>query len=247
MSRSALLLSVVVAVLLAAGYALAASTSSSSTIRACVTPKSGALRLAAKAGKCPRHYRKLSWSVAGPRGVAGTPGAQGSAGAPGADGQPGQPGQPGTPGTPGPQGPGAVGIDLVKAPDTAGLGTLAKVGDLLIQGSCSGTSNLHTMVVFSSAAPATLALEASATTASSSLPDSPSAVSGDTIERPLLNPATFTVSFAVTSGNLSHVVISATYAEGRNVAAIHLYLLTDNEAGQVGCSFLGTVTPATTQ
>ncbi len=246
MSRSALLLSVVVAVLLAAGYALGASTSSSSTIRACASPTSGALRVATKAGKCPRHYRRLSWGITGPRGVAGTPGAQGAPGARGSDGQPGQSGSPGSPGQPGPPGPGAVGFNLVKAPDSAGLVSLAKVGDLLIQGSCSGTSSVHTGVEFSSAAPAALALEVRDTSPTTSAPTSPSSVTEDVLERPSLDPATDSLSFNVAAGSLFHTAIDGTYAEGHNVATISMHLLTDNETGEVGCSFVGTVTPATT-
>src|SRR5215831_17893198 len=127
MSRPAsLLIAAVVAALLAGGYALGASTSSTSTIRACANKKSGALRLAGKKGRCPRHYRKLSWSVTGPRGSAGVPGTAGSNGSPGTAG---------TPGGVGPQGPGAIGINVVEPAGTSNF-PVAKVGDFTVVGSC---------------------------------------------------------------------------------------------------------------
>ncbi len=55
--------------------------------------------------------------------------------------------------------------------------------------------------------------------------------------------ATDTQTVAAASGNLFHAAIDATYAEGHNVATISMYLLTDNEVGQVGCTFVGTVRP----
>jgi hypothetical protein len=99
-------LALAVACLLAvgAGWAIAASTTSSATIRACASKSTGALRLAAS---CKRSERRVSWNTVGPRGRRGLQGIQGAkgdtgstgaAGAAGAQGPKGDKGDKGEPG-----------------------------------------------------------------------------------------------------------------------------------------------------
>jgi hypothetical protein len=79
-------MAVALAALLAASGGLAmAATSSSPVIRACVSKKTGALRVA---NKCRHGERSISWNQRGPEGPVGkgTPGATGSPGIPGASG-----------------------------------------------------------------------------------------------------------------------------------------------------------------
>ncbi len=67
----------------------AATAASATTIYACVSKKSGAMRIVSAKAKCRRGERKLSWSSTGPAGSGGAPGAAGppgAAGAPGANG-----------------------------------------------------------------------------------------------------------------------------------------------------------------
>jgi hypothetical protein len=78
-----------------AGWAIAASTTSSATIRACASKSTGALRLAAS---CKRSERRVSWNTVGPRGLRGLRGIQGATGATGAAGATGATGAKGDPG-----------------------------------------------------------------------------------------------------------------------------------------------------
>ncbi|MGP0101927.1 MAG: hypothetical protein ACLPUT_09975 [Solirubrobacteraceae bacterium] len=72
----------IVLLALAAAPAAGAAT----TIYACVSKKSGAMRIVSAKAKCRHGERKLSWSSTGPAGPAGAPGAPGAAGVPGANG-----------------------------------------------------------------------------------------------------------------------------------------------------------------
>lgn len=96
-------LAVAAACLLAigAGWAIAASTTSSATIRACASKSTGALRLA---GKCKSSEHRVSWNTVGPRGPRGTQGVQGLQGLQGTQGVQGPPGSQGVQGPPGPAG-----------------------------------------------------------------------------------------------------------------------------------------------
>jgi hypothetical protein len=93
-------LAVAAACLLAVGggWAIAASTTSSATIRACANNSTGALRLAAS---CKRSERRVSWNTVGPRGRRGLQGIQGAKGDTGATGAAGAAGAAGTPGAQG--------------------------------------------------------------------------------------------------------------------------------------------------
>jgi hypothetical protein len=82
-----------------AGWAIAASTTSSATIRACASKSTGVLRLAAS---CKRSERSLSWNTLGPRGPRGLQGIQGATGGTGAAGAAGAAGATGKDGPPGP-------------------------------------------------------------------------------------------------------------------------------------------------
>ena len=94
-------LAVAAACLLAvgAGWAIAASTTSSATIRACASKSTGVLRLAAR---CKKSERRVSWNTVGPRGLRGLRGIQGATGATGAAGATGATGAKGDTGPPGP-------------------------------------------------------------------------------------------------------------------------------------------------
>jgi hypothetical protein len=72
-----------------AGWAIAASTTSSATLRACANEKTGALRLA---GRCTKSERRVSWNTVGPRGSRGIQGIQGVKGAKGETGAKGESG-----------------------------------------------------------------------------------------------------------------------------------------------------------
>jgi hypothetical protein len=82
---------VVAAVLLicgVSGYAIAQSGSPTpKKIKACAKKKGGALRLSST--RCRRDERRVTWAIAGPRGLQGITGAQGEPGVPGAPGAPG--------------------------------------------------------------------------------------------------------------------------------------------------------------
>jgi hypothetical protein len=82
-----------------AGWAIAASTTSSATLRACASKSNGALRLAAK---CKSSERRVSWNTVGPRGPRGLQGIQGAKGDTGATGAAGAAGATGQDGPPGP-------------------------------------------------------------------------------------------------------------------------------------------------
>ena len=102
---------VVLPLALVAGVALAAQPrgthATTTVINACVNKKSGIVRIG---GACRSGERRLSWSVAGPRGAAGAPGAAGPAGAVGPAGPAGPAGVAGVAGPKGETGaPGAVG------------------------------------------------------------------------------------------------------------------------------------------
>ena len=84
------------------GWAIAASRTSSATLRACASKSTGILRLATR---CKRSERRVSWNTVGPRGprgrqgIEGAKGDTGSTGATGATGATGTPGVQGLPGT----------------------------------------------------------------------------------------------------------------------------------------------------
>jgi hypothetical protein len=59
----------------------AASAAGATTIYACVSKKSGAMRIVSAKAKCKRGEHKLSWGASGPAGPAGAPGAPGAPGA----------------------------------------------------------------------------------------------------------------------------------------------------------------------
>jgi hypothetical protein len=69
------------------GFAVAANQSApSNTIVACVSRRSGAVRIVSPSARCGRNARKVTWSKHGPRGFAGARGATGPRGARGARG-----------------------------------------------------------------------------------------------------------------------------------------------------------------
>jgi hypothetical protein len=81
-----------------AGWAIAASTTSTGTIRACASKSTGVLRLAAR---CKGSERSVRWNTVGPRGPRGLQGIQGAKGDTGATGAAGATGAPGAQGLPG--------------------------------------------------------------------------------------------------------------------------------------------------
>ena len=81
-----------------AGWAIAASTTSSATLRACASKSNGVLRLAAR---CKSSERRVSWNTVGPRGARGLQGIQGVKGDTGATGAAGAAGAQGVQGSPG--------------------------------------------------------------------------------------------------------------------------------------------------
>jgi hypothetical protein len=84
-----------------AGWAIAASTTSSATLRACASKSNGALRLAAK---CKSSERRVSWNTVGPRGPRGLQGIQGATGDTGSTGPAGAAGPAGAQGPKGDKG-----------------------------------------------------------------------------------------------------------------------------------------------
>jgi hypothetical protein len=66
-----------------ASASASAATSAATTIYACVSKKTGSMRIVSAKAKCKRGEHKLSWNASGPAGV---PGATGAAGSPGAAG-----------------------------------------------------------------------------------------------------------------------------------------------------------------
>ena len=84
-----------------AGWAIAASTTSTATLRACANNSTGALRLAAS---CKRGERRVSWNTVGPRGRRGLQGIQGAKGDPGSTGSAGPAGAQGPKGDKGDKG-----------------------------------------------------------------------------------------------------------------------------------------------
>jgi hypothetical protein len=78
-----------------AGWAIAASTTSNATLRACASKKTGVLRLASR---CRSSERRVTWNTVGPRGLRGLQGTQGATGATGASGATGAKGDTGPPG-----------------------------------------------------------------------------------------------------------------------------------------------------
>ena len=85
-----------------AGWAIAASTRSGVTIRACASKSTGVLRLARR---CKSGERGVNWNAIGPRGPRGPAGATGIAGPVGAAGPAGPGGPAGGAGPKGDQGP----------------------------------------------------------------------------------------------------------------------------------------------
>ena len=114
----------VVAGALAVGTYIGAQ-STSSTIRGCVDPRTGAIRIIGATQTCTSKESLLTWSTTGPQGPAGPQGATGPSGPAGPIGPSGPQGAVGAPGpigpagAPGPQGPigpqGASGLRLVDA------------------------------------------------------------------------------------------------------------------------------------
>ena len=90
-----------------AGNAVSGTSTSASTIHACVHKKSGAARIVTARKRCKRTERRVTWNRVGPAGADGVAGATGPAGpagpagAPGANGGQGEPGQKGDQGPPG--------------------------------------------------------------------------------------------------------------------------------------------------
>ena len=101
------LLAVAAACLLAlgAGWAIAASTTSTATIRACASKSTGVLRLART---CKRSEHRVNWNTVGPRGPRGLQGIQGAKGDTGAKGATGATGATGAKGDTGPAGDSAL-------------------------------------------------------------------------------------------------------------------------------------------
>jgi len=64
----------------------AVSAAGPTTIHACVSNRSGAMRIVGAKAKCRHGEHALSWGASGPAGPAGATGATGAAGAPGANG-----------------------------------------------------------------------------------------------------------------------------------------------------------------
>ena len=90
-----------------AGNAISGTSTSASTIHACVHKKSGAARIVTARKRCARTERRVTWNRVGPAGadgVAGATGAAGPAGQAGAAGAAGQPGAAGERGESGDQG-----------------------------------------------------------------------------------------------------------------------------------------------
>jgi hypothetical protein len=94
----------------AGGWAFAAP--KSHTIHACVSKKSGVVRIVKKCGK---RERRITWNTAGPRGPAGQRGPSGAAGAAGA---------------PGAQGPGATHMTFQAAPAGTTASPFQNIGTL---------------------------------------------------------------------------------------------------------------------
>lgn len=74
-------LTAVIAAAVGGGYAIAA-TSNGGAIHACVTKRTGAIRIVS-GRRCHKRERPLSWNQVGPRGAAGMTGLQGPPGQPG--------------------------------------------------------------------------------------------------------------------------------------------------------------------
>jgi hypothetical protein len=74
-------------------------------INACVSNRSGAVRIVSDANQCSRTESLLTWNIMGPQGDPGPAGPQGEQGIQGPQGPTGQDGQPGPQGEPGPAGP----------------------------------------------------------------------------------------------------------------------------------------------
>jgi Collagen triple helix repeat (20 copies) len=91
------------------GVAVAASSQSAETVRACASKRTGELRLLRGSQRCRSTETRVSWNVRGARGVAGPAGAQGTAGATGPAGPAGPQGPQGAAGAAGPQGLAGVG------------------------------------------------------------------------------------------------------------------------------------------
>ena len=96
-----------------AGLAVAATSTSSTVIRACANKRTGALRVSSR---CHRNERPLSWNHDGPAGARGPRGLSGLRGATGATGSKGATGAKGIPGSQGPPGPGATTFATTLAP-----------------------------------------------------------------------------------------------------------------------------------
>jgi hypothetical protein len=97
------------AVLVAASPASAASSSGSTRLYACVTGQYGTLNLTTKKAHCPQGQEKISWSVNGLRGPQGPKGDNGPRGEAGPKGSAGTTGPTGPAGVAGPAGAGSAG------------------------------------------------------------------------------------------------------------------------------------------
>lgn len=85
---------VVGAALVGGTVSQAVTAPATSTLTACVTKNTGAMRLVTGAGTCRGAERAVTWNIQGAQGVPGTPGAVGP---PGPKGDPGAPGTVGAP------------------------------------------------------------------------------------------------------------------------------------------------------
>ncbi len=99
------LLSLLAAMAVGAGIALAADGSSGGPITGCYQSVQGQLRIVSSAGDCTPSETAISWNVQGPIGQAGPPGPPGPPGQDGVPGSVGPSGPPGPAGPPGPTGP----------------------------------------------------------------------------------------------------------------------------------------------
>ena len=100
--------------------------SNNGVINGCFEKQTGLLRVIdTQAGKsCTRWETPISWSQAGPPGIAGAQGPQGPQGDPGPRGEKGDAGADGLPGVagpPGPQGPSSNGASLTSIDSLAGI------------------------------------------------------------------------------------------------------------------------------
>jgi hypothetical protein len=132
---------------LAAGTlpALAAATSTPVTYYACVTAKTGAIKIVSTTVKCGARAHKISWNEVGPKGATGPAGPTGKAGPTGPSGPAGPAGPAGPTGNAGPTGPsGPAGPAGPTGPAGAASGyvTTPKSGDDISIATGSGVTDV---------------------------------------------------------------------------------------------------------